>query len=127
MQYYTGPHKEQIREAVGYIASNERPATLILYCDVDPRLDYYFQKKDLGDTSRMNACEADKFPEITNRLRQENIRRVFYLLTRKQPDQELLSLLQANFDVVADQPFSGTRVAILQVRTPAPTAATPEP
>lgn len=127
MQYYTSPNKEQIREAVGYIASNERPATLILYCDVDPRLDYYFQKKGLGDTPRMNACEADKFPEITDRVRQENIRRVFYLLTRKQPDQELLSLLQANFDVVADQPFSGTRVAILQVRMPEPTAATPEP
>ena len=127
MQYYTGPHKEQIREAVGYIASNEQPATLILYCDVDPRLDYYFQKKGLEGTSRMNACEADKFPEIENRVRQEDISRVFYLLTRKQPDQELFSLLQSNFDVVADQPFSGTQVATLQVRAPAPTAATSEP
>lgn len=125
MQYYMTPNKEQIREAVSYIANNERPGTLVVYCDVDPRLDYYFQKEGLGDTPRVNACDADKFPKLMDRVRQEDSRHVVYLLSRKQPDPKLLSMLQANFDVVGDQSFSGTEVATLQVRTPAQADSTP--
>lgn len=118
MNYYTAPHKEQIREAVDYIASNERPGTLILYCDVDPRLDYYFQKKGLAETPRMNACDAEVYPEIVNRVREEGSGYIFYLNSHKQPEPELLSMLQSNFDVIDDRLFSGTKVAELQVRTP---------
>ena len=126
MQYYTAPHKEQIREAVGYIANNERPGTLVVYCDVDPRLDYYFQKKGLADTPRINACDVDKFPMLMDRVRKENSRYVVYLISHKQPEPELLSMLQTNFDVVDDRLFSGTEVAELRVRTPPP-AAQPKP
>ena len=118
MQYYTAPHKEQIRAAVSYIANNERPGTLVVYCDVDPRLDYYFQKKGLGDTPRVSACNAGEFLRLMDRVREEDSRYVVYLISHKQPDPKLVSALQENFDVVGDRTFSGTEVFTLKVRNP---------
>ena len=41
MDYYTTPTKEQVREAVAYVASHEDRGTLVVRCDADDRLDYY--------------------------------------------------------------------------------------
>ncbi len=117
MHYYTAPHKEQIRAAVATIAAQtqERPSTLLIYCDVDNRLDYYFQRNGLGEKSRVNVCEAGEFHKITYRIHKEDYKYVLYFKSHKQPGPGLMDLLSTNFEQVSVGKFHGPKLTLFQV------------
>lgn len=118
MQYYDKPNKEQIREAAAYMADRGTPATLLVRCDVDARLDYYLDQPGIDEKTDVNACEAKDFPKVEDRIREGNYGRVYYLMSHKEPTPGLVSRLRNELAPVRFRPFYGTWVATFRVKEP---------
>jgi mannosyltransferase len=110
MDYYTTPSKEQVREAVAYVASHKDRGSLVVRCDADNRLDYYL---DAGD--RVQACAAKDIQRVERKVKADNYSEVFHLISRPEPDQQMISMLQRNFRPVHYERFDGAAVVTYKV------------
>ncbi|QIN84760.1 hypothetical protein GBA63_20515 [Rubrobacter tropicus] len=113
--YYSQPNKEQIRAAAAYINENETPQTLLVRCDIDDRLDYYLNDGVPGERGDADACTAEDFPALMDRVEEDGYSEIFYFMSHKQPTPELVSKLKTEFDLVGYRPFYGTWVAEFRV------------
>nr|MBA2510064.1 hypothetical protein [Rubrobacteraceae bacterium] len=113
--YYSTPNKEQLRAAAAFINENETPETLLVRCDIDDRLDYYLNDRVPGVRGDADACTAEDFPALMNRVEEGGYRQVFYFMSHKQPTPELVSRLKTEFDLVGYKPFYRTWVAVYRV------------
>lgn len=113
--YYSEPNKEQIRAAAAFINENETPQTLLVRCDIDDRLDYYLNDRVPGVRRDADACTAEDFPVLMDRVEKDGYREVFYFMSHKQPTPELVSRLKSEFDLVGYRPFYRTWVAVFRV------------
>jgi mannosyltransferase len=120
MDYYTTPTKEQVREAASYVVDHEDSDTLVVRCDVDDRLDYYLQTKKTGERNDVEACEAKDFPKIEDRVKEGDYHEVFHFISQSEPDQQMISMLQRNFQPVHYERFRGAAVVVYEVRKSAP-------
>jgi mannosyltransferase len=118
MDYYTNPTKEQVREAASYVVNHEGPDTLVVRCDVDDRLDYYLE--ETGGRKDVEACKAKDFPKIEDRVKEGDYHEVFHLISHTDPDPQMISLLQRNFQPVHYERFRGASVVVYEVRKSAP-------
>jgi mannosyltransferase len=115
MGYYSQPNKEQIRAAAAYINENETPKTLLVRCDIDDRLDYYLNDRVPGGRTDADACTADDFPALMDRVEKGGYEEVFYFMSHKQPTPELVDRLKTELDLVGYKPFYRTWVAEFRV------------
>lgn len=115
MGYYSQPNKEQIRAAASYINENETPKTLLVRCDIDDRLDYYLNDREPGERRDADACTADDFPALMDRVEKGGYEEVFYFMSHKQPTPELVDRLKTEFELVGYKPFYRTWVAEFRV------------
>ena len=115
MDYYTTPTKEQVREAAAYMLASEDEGTLIVRCDTDARLTYYLdpEKSDGGDS--LQACQARDVSKIQSRTKKEDYTRVMHLISRPEPEQQMISMLQRNFQPVHYERFDGAAVVTYKV------------
>ena len=120
MDYYTTPTKEQVREAASYVVNHEGPDTLVVRCDVDDRLDYYLRTERTGKWADVEACEAKDFSKIEDKVQEGDYREVFHLISHTDPDPQMVSMLQRNFQPVHYERFSGAAVVVYEVRKHAP-------
>ena len=121
MDYYTTPTKEQVREAVAYVASHKDRGTLVVRCDADHRLDYYLSAED-----RVQACAARDIQRVERKVKEDNYSEVFHLISRPEPDQKMISMLQRNFRPVHYERFDGAAVVTYKVGQH-PSAGPPQP
>jgi mannosyltransferase len=126
MDYYTNPTKEQLREAAAYVVGHEGPDTLVVRCDVDDRLDYYLQTVKTGERDDVEACEAGDFQKIEDRVKEGDYDEVFHFISHTDPDPQMISLLQRDFQPVDYERFHGAAVIVYKARKPAP-AGLPDP
>src|SRR5918995_1471262 len=126
MDYYTTPTKEQVREAAAYMLASEDEGTLIVRCDTDARLTYYLdpEKSDGGDS--LQACQARDVSKIQSRTKKEDYTRVMHLISRPEPEQQMISMLQRNFQPVHYERFDGAAVVTYKVGKH-PSAGPPQP
>jgi hypothetical protein len=110
MDYYTTPTKEQIREAVAYVAVHRDRGALVVRCDADNRFDYY-----LGVGDRVQACAARDIQRVERKVKENNYSEVFHLISRPEPDQQMISMLQRNFQPVHYERFDGAAVVTYKV------------
>jgi hypothetical protein len=121
MDYYTTPTKEQVREAVAYVASHKDRGTLVVRCDADHRLDYYLSAED-----RVQACAARDIQRVERKVKEDNYSEVFHVISRPEPDQKMISMLQRNFRPVHYERFDGAAVVTYKVGQH-PSAGPPQP
>jgi mannosyltransferase len=121
MDYYTTPTKEQVREAVAYVTSHKDKGTLVVRCDADNRLDYYLNAGD-----RVQACAAKDIKRVERKVKEDNYSEVLHLISRPEPDQQMVSMLQRNFQPVHYERFDGAAVVTYKVGHH-PSAAPPQP
>ena len=121
MDYYTTPTKAQVREAVAYVASHQGGDTLVVRCDADYRLDYY-----LGAGDRVQACTADDIQRVERRVKDDDYDEVVHLITRPEPDQQMISTLQRSLQPVHYERFHGAAVVTYKVGKH-PSAGPPQP
>lgn len=120
MDYYSTPTKEQVREAASYVVGHEDKATLIIRCDADDRLDYYLQAEKTGGTNDVQACTAKDFPKVEKRVKEGDYREVFHFISLTEPDRQMISMLQRNFQPVDYERFDGASVVVYKVRKTVP-------
>jgi mannosyltransferase len=113
--YYSSPNKEQLRAAAAFINENETPETLLVRCDIDDRLDYYLNDREPGMRRDVDACTAEDFPALMDRVEREGYKEVFYFMSHKQPTPELVSRMRKEFDLLGYRTFYRTWVAVYQV------------
>jgi mannosyltransferase len=122
MDYYTTPTKAQVREAVAYVASHKDRGSLVVRCDADYRLDYYLSAGD-----RVQACAAKDIRRVERKVKEDNYSEVFHLIYRPEPDQEMVSMLQRNFQPVHYERFDGAAVVTYKVGKHPSSAGPPQP
>jgi hypothetical protein len=98
--------------------NHEGPDTLVVRCDVDDRLDYYLE--ETGKRKDVEACKAKDFPNIEDRVKEGDYHEVFHLISHTDPDPQMVSLLQRNFQPVHYERFRGAAVVVYEVRKHAP-------
>jgi len=126
MDYYSTPTKEQVREAALYVVGHEGKDTLIVRCDTGDRLDYYLKTKETGGRNNVEACEAKDFPKIESRVNEGDYHEVFHFISDTEPDQQMISMFQRNFQPVHYERFDGASVVVYKV-TPSVPASLPQP
>ena len=120
MDYYTTPAKEQIREAALYVTGHEGKDTLVVRCDTGDRLDFYLKTGETGERNDVEACEARDFPNIEDRVKEGDFREVFHFISGKDPDPQMVSMFQRNFQPVDYERFDGASVVVYKVRPSVP-------
>jgi mannosyltransferase len=110
MDYYTTPTKEQVREAAAYVAAHRDDGALVVRCDANDRLDYYLDARD-----SVQACTARDVAKVQSRVKKEHYDKVFHLISRPEPDQEMISMLQRDFQPVHYERFDGAAVVTYKV------------
>ncbi len=134
MDYYTTPTKEQVREAAAYVAAHEDPGTLVVRCDAGDRLDYYLKTGESGGRNSVEACTAKDVPKVESEAKAGDYREVFHFISRPEPDQQMISMLQRNLQPVHYERFYGAAVVVYKVKQhpssgppqPKPTASLPK-
>ncbi|MDQ3864418.1 MAG: glycosyltransferase family 39 protein [Actinomycetota bacterium] len=119
MDYYTTPTKEQIREAALYIVGHEGKDTLIVRCDTGDRLDYYLKTK-ADHRNDVEACKAGDFSKIEDRVKEGGYHEVYHFIADTDPDLQMISMLQRNFQPVHYERFDGAAVVVYKVRRSVP-------
>jgi len=121
MDYYTTPTKEQVREAAAYVLAHRDEGTLILRCDAGNRLDYYLDAAD-----SVQACTAKDVPKVESKAKNEDYTELIHLISRPEPDQQMISMLQRNLQPVHYERFDGAAVVTYKVGQH-PSADPPQP
>jgi uncharacterized membrane protein len=123
MDYYTTPTKEQVREAAAYVVAHEDKDSLVVRCDAESRLDYYL---NAGESNSVQACEVKDVRKVESRVKEEVYTEVFHLISSPEPDQQMISMLQRNFQPVDYERFDGAAVVTYKVGQH-PSAGPPQP
>jgi uncharacterized membrane protein len=126
MDYYTTPTKEQLREAAAYVIAHEDRGTLVVRCDADDRLDYYLKTGKTGGRNSVEACTAKDVPKVEREVKEGDYREVFHLISRPEPDQQMIYMLQRNLQPVHYERFDGAAVVVYKVRRH-PSSGPPQP
>jgi hypothetical protein len=98
------------REAVWYVAAQDDEGPLVVRCDDEARLDYY-----LEDGNSVRACAAKDVSKVESKVRKGDYTRAVHLVSRPEPDQQMISLLQRNFQPVHYERFDGAAVVTYKV------------
>lgn len=120
-RYYSVPHKQQWREAVGYVIEHDDAYkdSLILSCGRPTRyIDYYFRR--MGSARRTDAKvwrEAD-IPMVKELIQTRAPRYVWYLLTHAPPEKAFFEFLERELQLVEHKRFFKAEVWLFERRQP---------
>jgi hypothetical protein len=92
------------------VAAHKDSGTLVVRCDADYRLDYYLSAGD-----RVQACAARDIQRVESKVKQDDYDEVFHLISRPEPDQQMISMLQRSFQPVHYERFDGAAVVTYKV------------
>jgi mannosyltransferase len=120
MDYYTTPAKEQVREAALYVVGHEGKDTLVVRCDTGDRFDFYLKTSETGERNDIEACETRDFPKIEKRVKEGDYQEIFHFISGKDPDPQMISMFQRNFQPVDYERFDGASVVVYKVRPSVP-------
>jgi len=122
-RYYSQPHKQQWREAVGYIV--ERDAlyenSLIIGCAATLRQgygDYYFSKMNSPRRVDLHACRQRQVTETMRLIDSKNPSYIWFIRGRGKPDPEFLDFLTQNFRLLEHKSLIEAAVWLLEVTPP---------
>lgn len=115
--YYSTPHKEQFREAVGYVvneAHSYENAVTIGYVWYPEYLNYYFQKE--GATQRVNmiAGQEQDISDVDKYIQEENPDYIWYIAAHKEPSPEFIEFLDQKFKQVQHESFIKAEVWLFE-------------
>jgi len=123
--FYSQPHKQQFREAVGYIVEHDRLYNDSLITGSPAVMDYYFKRKGSDrrieleiykhfaqvDTQKLDIAEASKLISV------RNPRYIWYICGHTFcPYGEYIDFLNKNFTLVDHRGFWGTEVWLFKKR-----------
>ena len=79
-----------------------------------------------GERNDVEACKAKDFSKIEDRVKEGDYHEVFHFISHTDPDPQMVSMLQRNFQPIHYERFRGAAVVVYKVRKVAP-AGLPQP
>ena len=119
MDYYTKPHKEQFREAVGFVVENHdayQNSLIIGYAWHRDYFNYYFQRK--GSDLRVNVMGglANDIPKVAELIAGQEPEYVWFISAHRVPDERFMHFLSEKLQLVREKDFLGANVRLFQNR-----------
>lgn len=108
MDYYSKPHKEQFREAVGFIVEHDRlykNSLIIGYAWNRDYFNYYFERK--GSDRRVNVLGGQEkdISNVAEVISTENPQYVWYVRAHRGPDVAFIDFLNRNLIFIDHKKF----------------------
>lgn len=106
--YYSEPHKEQFREAVGFAADRAHlyEDSLVIGYVWDPDyLNYYFEKKSSKLRVDRVAGQEEDIPGLIKYVKTENPNYLWYISAHRIPSPEFIDSLSQNFTLIDHESF----------------------
>lgn len=119
MDYYSKPHKEQFREAVGFIVEHhdEHENSLIIghawHADY---FNYYFERK--GSDLRVNVMGGltNDIPKVAELIARQGPKYVWFISAHRVPDEQFMQFLSGKLQLVCEKDFLDANVWLFQNR-----------
>jgi len=108
MEYFSKPHKEQFREAVYFIAENDRiygDSLIVWYAWNSEYFDYYFKRA--GSPMRVEVfggTEAD-IQRVSDRINRKKPKHIWFIRAHNVPDKGFLDFLGENRTLITHERF----------------------
>lgn len=113
LDYYTGIHKEQFREAVQHVVDNsaEYPNSVVIGCIHNTRyLEYYFEYWESPRSVRGPILTGQDVPLLEQILEEESPDYIWYVAAHLEPAEDLLQFMAQGLREVESQDFLGAKV-----------------
>lgn len=107
-RYYSLPHKEQWREAVGYIVEEDTlyENSLIIGCGRrEDHFNYYFSKMASPRRVEHLACRKEDITETMSIIESHDPSYIWFIRAHQKPDREFLDFLRENFGTLDRKRF----------------------
>lgn len=115
--YYSTPRKEQWREAVYFMADNDKyykNSLIIGYAWVPRYFDYYLKKKGSVKSVHIMAGEEKDIPIITGIINTENPGYVWYIYGQRSPDKKFINFMKKRLSLIEEKKFIDTGVFLFK-------------
>ena len=118
LDYFSGIHKPQFREAVQNVVnhSSEYPNSMVIGCVWSTRyLEYYFEYFDSPRSVQGPIVTKEDIALLDEILKAESPDHIWYVAAHRQPTEELLAFLSAEFSEIASTEFHAAHVWLYAV------------
>ena len=115
--YYSIPSKEQWREAVYFMAENDKNyknALIIGYAWNPQYFNYYLEKEGSVRRVTLMAGEEKDIPEIANIINKTSPPYVWYIYGQRIPDKSYINFMKKRFSLIEEKEFLGTGVLLFK-------------
>ncbi len=120
LDYYSGIHKAQFREAVEFIVKNDaryRDSVIIGYSHGREKyLGYYFDKYGSSRGVDITAGKTQDIPSVVKLFRERNPRYIWYIRAHKMPEKGFLDFLARNLKFIGHKEFFRANVWLLEAK-----------
>ena len=113
LDYYSGVHKRQYRETVQHVVNHsaDYPNSVVIGCAWNPRhLEYYFEHFGSPRTVSGPVRTVEDVALLQSILQEEQPDYFWYVAAHRQPTEELLEFLSAEFSEISSTDFFGGEV-----------------
>ncbi len=118
MGYYSKPHKQQFREAVGFIVENDHlyeDSMIIGYTHGGTEyLDYYFRKKASPRRVNLIGGQEKDVPIVAAAIAAQQPKYLWYVQAHRIPDVQFTDFLDKNFNCLTYMNFVGAKVSLFE-------------
>ena len=118
MKYYSRPHKEQFREAVGFIVEHDQhyqDSMIIGYTHGGVEyLDYYFRKKGSPRRVSLMGGQEKDIAGIAAAIGEAKPKYVWYIHAHIIPETQFTDFLEKKLEHVTGKDFIGARVSLFE-------------
>ena len=119
--YYWQPHKDQFREAVGFVVEQSETesyqnAAIIGYAWSPDYLNYYFEKKGSEQRVDMVAGQVEDIAAVTEYIHTEKPDYIWYIIAGKPPAPEFIEYLDQNYMLATFQPYINAGVWLFKTQ-----------
>jgi hypothetical protein len=115
--YYSTPRKEQWREAVYFMAENDKyykDSLIIGYAWRPQYFNYYLEKKGSVKRVKIIAGEENDISETANIINRKNPHYVWYIYGQKFPDKKYLDFMKKRLSLIKEKKFINTGVFLFK-------------
>ncbi|MDP7081159.1 MAG: glycosyltransferase family 39 protein [Candidatus Undinarchaeales archaeon] len=119
MDFYGTPYKEQVREAIGHIVTNDRryPDALIIgHTWSATSFDYYFRQHGSSRRVELMGGTREDVERISTALDERSPRYVWFVRSHREPETDFMTLLHERFDEVEHHSFIRADVWLFKVK-----------
>lgn len=120
LQYYSGVHKQQFREAVKFVVKNDSGdlnSAIVAFGWSAKYFNYYFKQFNCERTVDLLAGKANDTQALEVMLREKQPEYIWYIVAHRRPHKQFIAFMLKNFTVLSHQRFYGAEILLFRTET----------